>query len=81
MYYQFLSCLIRALHVAADAPREQAFDTGMREVRRAKALMPRFMQDRCLQRLTWHTVTALSRRRGGMALLGWLRSLDLWLAF
>ena len=81
VYYQFLCCLIRALLVAADAPREQAFDTGMREVRRAKALMPRFMQDRCLQRLTWHTVTALSRRRGGMALLGWLRSLDLWLAF
>src|SRR5262249_52837238 len=80
-YYQFLCCLIRAFLLAIEAPREQAFESGMRELRRAKALIPRFMKDRCLQRLTWHAVGKLARRRHGIALIGWLRSLELWFAF
>jgi hypothetical protein len=79
-YYQFVCHLVRALLLATEAPRAEVFDAGIREVRRAKALIPRFMHDRCLQRLTWHTVRALARRRGGIAFLGWLRSLDLWFA-
>jgi len=80
-YYQFLCCLIRAFLLAIEAPREQAFESGMRELRRAKALIPRFMNDRCLQRLTWHAVGKLARRHRGIALIGWLRSLELWFAF
>jgi tetratricopeptide (TPR) repeat protein len=75
-YYQFVHCLTRALIAAASLPAAPALETGMNELRRARALLPGYRNDRVLGRLASDTVRAIAGAgAGGNAALG------AWLAF